>query len=633
MRSIITAFLLFVCFAAAAQNYNVAAIPDSLIVGANAVKRMEELHVVIKALDKVIVRHHYAITILNEKGDEYAEYSNNYSSMHDLSDISGNLYDASGKKIRSVKKKDIADVANSDGMSLALDSRIKTHNFYHRQYPYTVEYEDEELVRGTYFLSSWHPVEDDNFAVEQSRYIVEIPADYNLRVKQVNFNGAPVVVKTPTMVSQAWELKNYKGVSYESFSPSLSTIVPSVSIGASDFSFGGYTGNMNTWLDFGKFNVTLNKGRDVLPDNIKKEVHALVDGIEDKEEKVKKLYAYLQKNTRYIGVQLGIGGWQPFDAKYVATYKYGDCKALSNFMVSLLKEAGIKANYVLISAGKNYRRLQDDFPISNFNHIITCVPNGKDSIWLECTDQTKSAGFMGTFTGGRKAVLIDDDGGHVVTTPFYGAEDNLQLRTINAVIDAAGNLDVDMNTRFTGTKQELQHALIHDASPEQREKYLNAAISLPTYKVSRSEYNEMKGRLPMIDEHLHIVSPNYATVSGRRLFVEPNLLNKSKLKLPADGQRKYPIEFNSAYKEVDSVHLLLPEGYGVEAMPKDVDIANSFGHYSISYKVSGNKVDVIRSHTIKNATLAAETYPDLVKYYDIIYKADHSRIVFVKKEG
>jgi transglutaminase-like putative cysteine protease len=633
MRLIVTLFLLCVCFATTAQNFSVSAIPDSLIAGANAVKRMEELHVVIRTLDKVIVKHHYAITILNEKGDQYAEYSNSYSSMHELSDISGNLYDASGKKIRSVKKKDIADVANSDGFSLALDSRTKVHNFYQRQYPYTVEYEDEELVRGTYFLNSWHPVEDGNFAVEQSRYIVEVPADYNLRIKQYNFNGPPLVVKTPDVVSHTWELKNYKGVHYESFSPSLSAIAPSVSIGASDFSFGGYTGNMNTWLDFGKFNVTLNKGRDVLPDNIKKEVHALVDGVDDREEKVKKLYAYLQKNTRYISVQLGIGGWQPFDAKYVATYKYGDCKALSNFMVSLLKEAGIKANYVLISAGKNYRRLQDDFPVSNFNHIITCVPNGKDSIWLECTDQTKSAGFMGTFTGGRKAVLIDDDGGHVVTTPFYNADDNLQVRSINAVIDAAGNLDVDVNTRFTGTQQELQHSLIHNANPEQREKYLNTAISLPTYKVSKSEYNEIKGRLPVIEEHLHIVSPNYATVSGRRLFVEPNLFTKSKLKLPADEKRKYPIEFNSPYKDVDTVQLLVPEGYGVESMPKDVDIANSFGHYSISYKVTGNKVAVIRLETINKATLAAEAYPDLVKYYDIIYKADRSRIVFVKKDS
>ncbi len=626
-------FLIFIflsaAFAVTAQNYNVSAIPDSLKENANAVKRMEEFHVIIKSLDKVIVKHRYAITILNEKGDEYAEYSNNYSSLEGLSDISGNLYDASGKKIQSVKKKDISDVSIADGESLMLDDRIKRHNFYNRQYPYTVEYEDEQQAKGTYFLQSWHPVEGDEFSVEQSRYIIEVPAGYKLRYKQLNTSQQPVISQN----SYAWELKNFKAIQYERYRPSFNSIAPSVYVGADDFSFGGYTGNMSTWLDFGKFNVTLNKGRDVLPDNIKQEVHKLVDGIPGKEEKVKILYEYLQKNTRYIGIQLGIGGWQPFDAKYVATNKYGDCKALSNYMVSLLKEAGIKANYVLISAGTGYRKLQEDFPASYFNHIITCVPNGKDSIWLECTSQTKSAGFMGSFTGDRKALLIDDDGGHVVSTPFYTAEDNLQSRIINAVIDADGNLAADVNTHCTGSQQELQHSLMHEATKEERDKYLNNALNLPTYQVTRSDYKETKGRIPVVDEYLHVVAPNYVTVSGKRMFIEPNLFNKTRLKLSPDEQRKFPIEFSSSYKDVDTIHIVLPTGYNIEALPKDVSVNNDFGQYSIRFKITDNNIDVIRTMISNRSFFQADRYSELVKYFDTLYKADHSRIVFVKKES
>ncbi|NCI50675.1 DUF3857 domain-containing protein [Sediminibacterium roseum] len=631
MRFAIVTGLLFLFLPAGAQNYAVALIPDSLIKDANAVKRMEEIRVTMKSLDKVIVKRHYAITILNEKGDRYAQYQNNYSSLEGLSDITGSLYDASGKKIQSVKRKDIMDVPVSDGASLMNDDRIKAHNFYHRQYPYTIEYEDEQQARGSFFLQNWHPVQSTSYAVEQSRYIVEIPANYTLRIQQKNSPGDPVTVKTPALTSYTWELKNYKAVQSEIYGPPISKIVPYVNIGASDFSFGGYTGNMNTWLDFGKFNTTLAKGRDVLPDNVKKDVHALVDGVADKNEKIVRLYNYMQGNTRYIGIQLGIGGWQPFDAKYVATNKYGDCKALSNYMVSLLKEAGIKANTVLIYAGEGVRELQEDFPLSSFNHMIACVPGEKDTTWLECTSQTQSAGFMGSFTGGRKALLIDEDGGHVVSTPTYTAEDNLQMRSINAVIDGAGNLVVDVNTRFTGEQQELQHQLIHDANAEQREKYLNSVLGLPTYKVDKSEYKEIKGRLPVIDEYLRISSPNFATVSGKRLFVEPNLFNKSTRRLPAEEKRKYPIEFRSAYKDVDTINISMPEGYAIESLPKDVEIANSFGHYSMCYKVAGNKIEVIRVHSINNATLAADAYPELVKYYDAIYKADRNRIVFVKQ--
>src|SRR5215831_13378381 len=93
------------------QDYNVILIPDSLTKNSNAVKRFEELHVIIKSVEKMIVKHKYAITILNERGDDYAAYYNDYNKLHDLSDISGALYDAFGKKIKGVKKKDITDVS------------------------------------------------------------------------------------------------------------------------------------------------------------------------------------------------------------------------------------------------------------------------------------------------------------------------------------------------------------------------------------------------------------------------------------------------------------------------------------------------------------------------------------------
>ena len=57
---------------------------------------------------------------------------------------------------------------------------------------------------------------------------------------------------------------------------------------------------------------------------------------------------------------------------------------------------------------------------------------------------------MGSFTGGRKAVLIDENGGHLVNTPSYTSADNLQYRVADAVIDANGNLTANVNTTYTG---------------------------------------------------------------------------------------------------------------------------------------------------------------------------------------
>jgi len=53
-----------------------------------------------------------------------------------------------------------------------------------------------------------------------------------------------------------------------------------------------------------------------------------------------------------VSIQIGIGGWQPFDASTVQRLSYGDCKALANYMKTLLEAVGLSANYCLVNAGK-----------------------------------------------------------------------------------------------------------------------------------------------------------------------------------------------------------------------------------------------------------------------------------------
>lgn len=615
-----------------AQEYQVSLIPDSLKENANVVKRYEELKVIIKSSAKAVVKHKYAITVLNQNGDDYATYYNAYTKLISLSDISGKLYDASGKLIRSIKKKDIADMSISDDVSLLSDARSKSFSFYQKTYPYTVEFEDEQVYDGMFFLPKWSPLSDEKMSVMNSTFIVEVPEDYQLRYRQFNYPGQPVITqeKNRTLL---WEVKHHKPVAYEILSPSWRDIVPAVYIAPSEFEFGEYKGNMSTWKSMGLFVNELNKGKDELPTDIKNTVKEVIAGYNTVREKTEALYAFMQKNTRYISIQLGIGSWQPFDAKYVASNKYGDCKALSNYMVSLLKEAGIKANYVLIDAGESARALVEEFPSPMFNHAIACVPNGKDTIWLECTSQTVPPGYLGTFTGNRKALLIDEDGGHIVSTPYYKPMDNQQLRSVEAKVNAQGDLKAIVRTRFTGEQQELQHSLIHESTEEQRKKYLNRVISLPTYTVANAQYSENRSSIPEVMEQLEIEAPSFATVSGKRLFITPNLFNKSGGKLPDINVRKYPVVFRSNFLDIDTVTITVAEDYLVESMPRSTALKSEFGDYSISFTVQGNTLQMIRKYIRNKSTLPAEKYGDAQKFFETIRKADNSRIVFVKKES
>lgn len=611
------------------QDYKVSSIPDSLKENANIVKRIDQTQIIIKDFGKAYIHHKWAYTILNEAGNKVALYKNYYDKFHNLSDITGKMYDSIGNLLKSVKKKDIADLADNDEESLISDSRRKVFAFYNKAYPYTVEFEDEVERNGIYNLENWFPVEQNNLSVQQSSLQVETPVNYHLRYKQFCYNAAPTITTDKDKITYLWQIANQKAIQEEILQPPINEIMPTVFLAPTNFEMAGYSGNMETWNSLGKFNAQLNLNRQTLPDNIKQQVHKLTDELNNEEDKVKILYQYLQNNTRYINVSLGIGGWQPFDAAYVAKNKYGDCKALTNYMVSLLKEAGIKANYALIFGDDDLKGVYADFPMHLFNHVVCCVPLKTDTIWLECTSQTRSAGYMGTFTGDRLALLIDDDGGHLVHTPTYGMDDNIKIRKINATIDEDGNLIAEINTHFSGIAQEASHSIFHDGNKDEQEKYFNRSINLPTYKVEKIEFKETKNKVPAMDEYLKLRSDNYATIMGKRLIVRPDIINVEN-KMPSGKQRQFDILIPYSYKEIDSIDIVLPEKYTVESLPKNVTTETKFGKYSVNYKISNDKIEMVRLQTHNAVQLPATEYDDLVKFYDFMYKTDHAKIAFIK---
>ncbi len=621
----------FFCQFAYAQNYSVALIPESLKINADVVKRAEEIRVIVKSFSKATIKHKYVLTILNEAGAEWATYHMSYNKSYSPDHISGNLYDANGKEIKSVKKKDISDFSSVDESSLMTDDRVKVHNFHYAQYPYTIAYEDEEDMDGIFFLPSWHPIEGFNYAVMQSSFIVETPANFNLRYKQVLLSQLPSKDVVDEKNIYKWELNNQSAIVKEPLQPSLHNILPSVYIAPSQFEIYDYKGDMSSWLTLGNFIKKLNENKQGLPDAIKRDVHLLTDTINSTKQKVLALYKYLQQNTRYISVQMGIGGWQPFDANYVAQKKYGDCKALSNYMISLLKETSIPAKYVLVSAGSNSNILWDDFSAPYFNHAIVCVPMAKDTVWLECTSPINIAGFMGSFTGSRKVLLVDDDGGHVVNTPQYNAADNLQNRKVDATVMDDGTLKATVVTEFKGIQIENVQSLMHQATEKQKQDYLNSILGLPTYSVEKFDYKESKNDEPIIHEFLTITAANYATITGKRLFISPNFFNKSGYKLGVDEDRKSNIFIPNSYVDVDSIQIKIPADYSIESMPAPVTLSTKYGNYKMNFVLKDNIIFVVRYNERNGGTYNKDEYKMIAEFFNAIYKADRSKIVLTKK--
>ncbi len=613
-------------------QYPALLIADSLKKDAHAVERLDEVIYEIKGPGKAKMHEHHVYTVLDEDGAEFGHVQSTYDKFNDINYIDAKLYDGLGKEIKKIKKKDMADLSGSDDETLMTDRRYKVYDFGYRSYPYTVEIEEEDDIDGIRGIHTWVPQGGTNLSVESSRLVVIAPKDYVLRYKAFNYGNDPVITEQSDKKVYTWEIKNIPAKKYEKFQPAWRDIVPYVIVEPSEFEADGYKGNMSTWEDFGKFINTLMQGKSVLPDGVKQKVHELTDNVKDEREKIKVLYNFVQQNTRYISIQFGIGGWQPFDANYVYTKRYGDCKALSNYMVSILREAGVKAYYVLIAAGENAPPMITDFPSSQFNHATVCVPMATDTMWLECTNQTLPAGYIGDFTGNRKALLIDENGGHIVNTKKYTYKDNLDKTTVIGEVDETGKLKATITTTYAGYNYFNTHVRAAYHSKEEQLKKLKGEINLPTYDVTAFSYEDHKSENPTIDEHIEVTAEGAATLTGKRLFFTPNFLTQTGGRMEASDDRKFDVEYNYNNTFIDSILFKIPAGYTVEAMAKDVSISNKFGKYEIHFKVDGDKVTVTRYHEGSSGRYPPSEYNNLVKFYDDMYKADRSKIVFVKKD-
>ncbi len=611
-------------------DYAISKIPSGLLKDANVVKRAEEISFEITEGNRAIFHRKVAYTILNEQGDKWAYFAEGYDKLRSIELFTGTLFDADGKPIKSLKKSDIKDVSGSDDDNLADDNRIKWHSFFYKGYPYTVEYEIEIHYKGTMFVPDWIPLEKPLMSVQQSRLTVISPALNPVRYKMFNYPGAPVITDNKSDKIYTWEVKEMPAILDEYASPAWHEITTSVFLAIEKFVLEDYQGSNASWKDFGKFVYDLKKDRDALPDDVKQKVHLLSEGVTDVNEKIRKLYEFMQQNTRYVSVDLGIGGWQPYDAKYVATKRYGDCKALSNFMYALLKEAGIRAVYTVTYRGLDPDYLLTDLPSSQFNHVILFVPQGKDTTWLECTSQTLVPGYVGGDNCNRYALAVDENGGTLIRTPTYGMKENIEIRHIKATLDEEATLQVKDFTHYGGVQQDLYHELIHELSKDKVKEYLHKELDFATYDIGSFEYKENKSSLPTIDESLDITVSNYATITGKRLFIVPNVMNRSYRRLSADSTRKYGLELGYEYKDVDSVEIELPKGYGPEAMPADVSLAGKFGTYNSSVKLIDNKLFYCRTMEKYSGHFPAGDYPEMVKFYETIYKADRNRVVLVK---
>jgi len=602
-------------------KYPVSAIPPALRENAKMVMRLYKQELEIKSEKSATVNITEARTILNKNGEHDGFFMELYDPMNRITSVKGKVYDEEGKQIKSLGFDDVLDYSYISNFSMYEDNRVKLLDPKNMTYPFTVEYTYEIELKQTLFLPSWSHA-SENTSYENSIFIVKAPAGYQLRYKEYNL---PTPVAKTTLDGKdiyTWSLTNLKARTDEPMSAITTPDYPLVRLKPSNFEVGDTKGSTESWKELGMWVTTLIDKKDQLPEATVTKIKELTASCKTDLEKIKKVYEYMQAKTRYVSIQVGIGGWKPFDATVVDKFSYGDCKALSNYTKALLSAAGIKSYYTLVKAGAESNSIDDSFPSSQFNHAIVCVPLNKDTIWLECTNQRMPCGFNGDFTDDRDVLLVDGENSRLVHTRKYPAAENCINRCSKVAIKDEFTGVATVNANYKGLCYD-DLMPIYYADNADKLKRVTQRIELPSFTLNKFDYTENRSMTPSFDEHLNITVTNYVRkLAGDVALLPLNFMNKLSSIPDKVRNRRTNMCIRRPYMENDTVFYQLPKEFEVTELPAKSDISGKFGKYLASASIKGNEICYIRHLELFNGVFPPEAYSEFRDFLEEISTAD-----------
>ncbi|WP_320051884.1 DUF3857 domain-containing protein [uncultured Acetobacteroides sp.] len=563
------------------------------------------------------------IQINNRNGEEYTHVAIPYSKDYKVSDIDAWIIDRNGSKVRSLKSNEITDRSAISDISLYEDDFVKEFQLRHSTYPYRIAYTYKTSCKSFIQVTNWTPIINTMVPTRSARLRVIAPKTIPLRKYAANIASCRVD-STKQEIVYEWSAAYPKILKEEAFAKPLDAFLPCVMVAPIQFYY-GVEGSTRNWASYGDWQSNLLKGLDVLPEDERVNLAHLTQGITDRREIVRILYHYLQDNTRYINVSIGIGGMKPYPASYVAQNKYGDCKALSNYMRAMLKCVGIDSYYVLVMAGDQPHELIKDYVGPQFNHAIVAVPNGQDTIWVEATSKVNPLGYIGTFTQNREALLVCESNSRIVRVPAMKIGDNATSRRMKFDLQADGNARATISYSLRGRDFELFSSLDTELNANEQDRFIREYIPFSNYELEQWKLQKMHRDTARIELQASLSISKMLKPIANDFYIG---LQPSRIPYFAPiSKRCLPVEIPYPICNADTLVYTLPQGYRVTSNLDAVSMKSRFGSYELTFKYANGVLMVAKRLVLHSAAYRLEEYPDFYGFIQAVKEAEKRAIV------
>jgi tetratricopeptide (TPR) repeat protein len=376
--------------------------------------------------------------------------------------------------------------------------------------------------------------------------------------------------------------------------------------------------SFQTWDEVGRWYNVMQQDRAKPTPEIRAKAAELTKGLTDDRAKAAAIYNYVSTQVHYIGIDFGIGRYQPHAAGEVLNNQYGDCKDKHTLLAALLDAAGIHAWPALIGTSHD---LDPEVPSpSQFDHVISAVALGDHLTWLDATQEISPFAYLVSPLRGKKALLVSSDAPPaLVITPTDPPTKPLETFRIDAKLSDSGVLDGKMKWAIQGNDGEILLRMAFRRTPLPQWKTFIQQFS---YALTfAGEISDVTASSPeKTDEPFQFeykyVRKDYPGWSDRRIGspIPP-------VSLPAapdkDVQSTTPIWLGPPMEFRYESHVELPKGYRA-APPANLDISESFAEYHRSYAMKDGILTTERRIVVKLSAVPVAEIESYRKFFKAV---------------
>lgn len=404
------------------------------------------------------------------------------------------------------------------------------------------------------------------------------------------------------------------------------------------------------WTDMGAWYDGLSRQRRAPDASTSAKASALAAQAASALDKIRFLADFVQKQIRYVSIQIGIGGFQPHYAKSILANRYGDCKDKATLLSALLQAIGFESYPVIVHTARGF--VNPDSPVSlySFNHVILAIrlpedvpDDGLDGLIrhlrlgrlliFDPTMPTTPLGRLPFYLQDNTGLLVADGGGELIELPRAKPESNMLDRTGRLVLKSDGTLVGEIQEKRRGFLADSLRYHMQAASEADRQKYLETFLS---YSVSSFSLRDYEFRhLDSASEDLLVsyrfIAPSYAKRAGSFLVVRPCAVGQKAVDLTSQDKRprRYPIDLETTIVACDEFIIELPKNCVVEALPEPVAINAGFATYKSTVETADGRLVYRREYRLMESLLPASRFEQALKFF-LAVAAEEQQSVLLK---